>query len=63
MGVAGRIEMLNEKKTAEQPIVGLDWNEDKLGLACTVSLDQKCSVVIATKLNLYWINQLIYWSF
>jgi|TARA_B110000285_G_C15037269_1_gene569998 hypothetical protein len=53
MGVAGRIEMLNEKKTAEQPIVGLDWNEDKLGLACTVSLDQKCSVVIATKLNLY----------
>ena len=53
MGVAGRIEMLNEKKVAEQPIVGLDWNEDKLGLACTVSLDQKCSVVIATKLNLY----------
>jgi hypothetical protein len=53
MGVAGKVEMLNEKKVAEQPIVGLDWNEDKLGLACTVSLDQKCSVVIATKLNLH----------
>jgi len=52
-GVCGKVELLNEKTVAAQPIVGLDWNTDKLGLACTVSLDQKCSVVIATKLNLY----------
>jgi len=52
-GVVGKVELLNEKKTAEQPIVGLDWNPDKLGLACTCSLDQKCSVIIATKLNLH----------
>ena len=52
-GVCGKVELLNEKTVAAQPIVGLDWNSDKLGLACTVSLDQKCSVVIATKLNLY----------
>lgn len=52
VGVAGRVELQNEKKIAEQPIVGLDWHPDKLGLACTVSLDQKCSVIISTKLNL-----------
>jgi hypothetical protein len=39
MGVAGKVELLNEKLIAAQPIVGLDWNTDKLGLACTVSLD------------------------
>lgn len=53
MGVTGRVELLNEKVIAQQPIVGLDFNQDKLGLACTCSLDQKCSVIIATKLNLY----------
>ena len=53
MGVPGKVELLNEKKIAEQPVVSLDWNTDKLGLGCTVSLDQKCSVIIATKLNLY----------
>jgi len=53
MGVTGRVELLNEKVLAQQPIVGLDWNQDKLGLACTCSLDQKCSVIITTKLNLY----------
>ena len=52
-GVVGKVELLNEKKIAEQPVVGLDWNKDKLGLAVTCSLDQKCSVIIATKLNLY----------
>jgi hypothetical protein len=39
MGVAGKVELLNEKLIAQQPVVGLDWNTDKLGLACTVSLD------------------------
>lgn len=53
MGVTGRVEILNEKVLAQQPIVGLDWNTDKLGLACTCSLDQKCSVIITTKLNLH----------
>lgn len=53
MGVPGKLELLNEKKIAEQPVVSLDWNTDKLGLGCTVSLDQKCSVIITTKLNLY----------
>ena len=39
MGVTGKVELLNEKVIAQQPIVGLDWNTDKLGLACQVSLD------------------------
>jgi WD40 repeat protein len=39
MGVPGKVELLNEKNVAQQPIVGLDWNTDKIGLACTVSLD------------------------
>ena len=26
MGVAGRVELINEKTIAQQPIVGLDWN-------------------------------------
>ena len=52
-GVAGRVELLNEKVIAQQPVVALDWNTDKQGLAVTASLDQKCSVVICTKMNLY----------
>ena len=39
MGVVGKVELLNEKIIAQQPVVGLDWNTDKLGLACTGSLD------------------------
>ena len=39
VGVPGKVELLNEKNVAQQPIVGLDWNTDKIGLACTVSLD------------------------
>lgn len=26
IGVPGRLELLNEKTIAQQPIVGLDWN-------------------------------------
>lgn len=26
MGVPGKVELLNEKVLAQQPIVGLDWN-------------------------------------
>lgn len=40
IGVVGRVELLNEKVLAQQPIVSVDWNTDKLGLACSCSLDQ-----------------------
>jgi hypothetical protein len=33
--------------------VSLDWNPDKLGLGCMVSLDQQVKVIVCTKLNLY----------
>ena len=52
-GVMGHMKLLNEKIVAQQPIVSLDWNEDKLGLGVFCSLDQQCKVVICTKLNLY----------
>lgn len=53
IGVVGKLEMLNEKVLAAQPIVSVDWNVDKLGLGCACSLDQQVKVVICTKLNLY----------
>lgn len=52
-GVVGTTELLNTKEIATQPIVSLDWNKDKLGLGVCSSLDQKCSVIIVTKLNNY----------
>jgi hypothetical protein len=52
-GVVGRVELLNDKVLAQQPIVSLDWNVDKLGLACMCSLDQMVKVIVCTKLNLY----------
>lgn len=39
IGVAGRVELLNEKVLAQQPIVSVDWNVDKFGLGCSCSLD------------------------
>jgi len=39
IGVVGRNELLNEKILAQQPIVSVDWNVDKLGLGCSCSLD------------------------
>jgi len=53
VGVAGRVELLNEKVMAQQPIVSVDWNVDKFGLGCSCSLDQQVKVIICTKLNLY----------
>ena len=38
-GVCGKIELLNEKVIAQQPIVSCDWNVDKMGLGVTCSLD------------------------
>ena len=53
VGVAGRLELLNEKILAQQPIVSVDWNVDKFGLGVSCSLDQQVKVIICTKLNLY----------
>jgi hypothetical protein len=52
-GVAGYLEKLNDCNVAQQPISGLDWSPDKLGLACICALDQTVKVVITTKLNLF----------
>ena len=52
-GVAGSLEMLNDRKIAQQPIVGFDWNADKIGLGISCALDQTLKVVIVTKLNLH----------
>lgn len=52
-GVVGKLELLNKQDVCQQPISSLDWNADKIGLACLCGLDQTCKVVITTKLNLY----------
>ncbi|CAD8146417.1 unnamed protein product [Paramecium pentaurelia] len=52
-GVIGKLELLNKQDVCQQPISSLDWNTDKLGLACLCGLDQTCKVVIVTKLNLF----------
>jgi len=53
VGVPGTVELLNSKKLADQPIVGFDWNQDKMGLACMCALDQTVKVVIVTRLQNY----------
>ncbi len=50
-GVIGNIELLNDQKIADQPIVGFDWNKEKIGLGVATSLDQKLQVILVTKLN------------
>jgi len=52
-GVAGTLELINDKVLSPQPIVSLDWHSDKLGLGCMACLDQTCKVIIVTKLHLY----------
>ena len=52
-GVVGEMELLNDKKTAQQPVVGLDFNTGKTGLAVQAALDQTVKVLIFTKLSLY----------
>ena len=52
-GVVGEMELLNDRKTAQQPVVGLDFNSGKMGLAVQAALDQTVKVLIFTKLNLY----------
>ncbi|CEM07612.1 unnamed protein product [Vitrella brassicaformis CCMP3155] len=52
-GVAGTLELLNQKDIATQPIVSFDWHRDKLGLSCMACLDQTVRVVIVTKLDTF----------
>jgi hypothetical protein len=52
-GVVGDMELLNDKKTAQQPVVGLDFNTGKMGLAVQAALDQTVKVLIFTKLGMY----------
>ena len=52
-GVVGSLELLNDKPVSKQPIVSLDWHQEKLGLGVMSALDQTCKVIIVTKLNLY----------
>lgn len=52
-GVVGSLELLNDKTISKQPIVSLDWHQDKLGLGVMASLDQTVKVIIVTKLNLF----------
>jgi len=39
-GIAGSVELLNDKKLADQPINSLSWHEEKMGLGVMTALDQ-----------------------
>lgn len=52
-GVAGTLEMLNQKELSTQPILSFDWHMNKTGLCVMAALDQVCRVAICTKLHLY----------
>ena len=54
MGVAGSMEILNERAgLAQQPVVACDWHPEKCGLLAMGALDQSLRVAIVTKLNEY----------
>jgi len=50
-GVAGNLHCLQNATLSTQPICGLDWSPDKLGLCVCVAFDQALRVLIVTKLN------------
>lgn len=52
-GVAGTVEMLNQKELSTQPVISFDWHMNKTGLCVFACLDQTCRVAICTKLHLY----------
>ncbi|CAE8711058.1 unnamed protein product, partial [Polarella glacialis] len=52
-GVAGTVEMLNQKELSSQPVISFDWHMNKTGLCVFACLDQTCRVAICTKLHLY----------
>jgi len=47
----GRIEKLNDQILAQQPIVSVDFHQDKIGLACFAALDQTVKVAMVTRLD------------
>ncbi|CAI9730376.1 repeat-containing 92 [Octopus vulgaris] len=51
MGVAGKVNLLQNITISTQPIATLDWNADKAGLCVCASFDQTVRVLIVTKLN------------
>ena len=51
VGVAGKLEKLQDCQIAEQPVSGFDFSPDKMGLAVTTAFDQKIRIVIITKLT------------
>jgi len=52
-GVAGTVEMLNQKELSTQPVISFDWHQNKTGLCVFACLDQTVRVAICTKLHLY----------
>ena len=52
-GVIGSLELLNDKKTSQQPSIALDFSPAKIGLAVQAALDQTLKIILFTKLNLY----------
>jgi WD40 repeat protein len=52
-GVAGTVEMLNQKELSSQPMISFDWHVNKTGLCVFACLDQSVRVAICTKLHLY----------
>jgi len=49
-GVAGSVELLNNRKLSDQPIGAFDWSSDKQGLFVCASFDQMIRVGVVTKL-------------
>jgi hypothetical protein len=47
----GRVELLNARVVAPQPLVGWDWCAEREGLAAAVSLDQTVRVFAVTRLE------------
>ena len=52
-GVPGELEMLQKSVLTTQPITGLDWHRDKLGLGVCSSLDQCVRIFVTSRLNEY----------
>lgn len=50
-GVPGELEMLQKFPLSTQPITGLDWNRDLMGLGVASSLDESVRTFITSRLN------------
>ena len=50
-GVPGELDKLQEMALSTQPITGLDWHRNKLGLGVASSLDQCVRIFICSRLN------------